>query len=454
MLPTRQRRIARVMSTGSGLAVDLGTAPPVLLDLTPDRKVSRIHARLYYELGTWWLEPLSQSGKVYLNSVPLSAAAELEPADVIRAGDTLIAVDFQTVAIEPADGTIESRLAADETQPDLGVREDRRLQILNRVSTIVAESTSRQSVVEGMIRELGDAFPRSSRRTLMLIEDKELVPRAFWPPDQSRISFTLARRAIQMRQSLHWTGTVNGQTRSSSLVDVTDALYAPMIVAGAPIGVLHVDSVAAQPVFTEPDLQLLTVVATTVGAALRDSGAASETPSLLFLGIPFLRPRRARFCRWPGGGSAPAIAPKSGWTNACRPETSGAANSPKRSRIRTPWSWWSRRQSLASEWVQWEVTEAQTHTSPSPVLFEPCDLPAWLSSIQYADASSNRDNAVRELAARAGGANGEGGAQHEQRYPFSSRRPPRRPSGSNPCHPWRSEKILSLRGSATSGRSR
>ena len=57
VLPTRQRRIARVMSTGSGLAVDYGTAPPVLLDLTPDRKISRIHARLYYELGTWWLEP-------------------------------------------------------------------------------------------------------------------------------------------------------------------------------------------------------------------------------------------------------------------------------------------------------------------------------------------------------------------------------------------------------------
>jgi len=38
VLPTRQRRIARVMSTGSGLAVDPGTAPPVLLDLTPDRE--------------------------------------------------------------------------------------------------------------------------------------------------------------------------------------------------------------------------------------------------------------------------------------------------------------------------------------------------------------------------------------------------------------------------------
>ena len=52
------------------------------------------------------------------------------------------------------------------------------------------------------------------------------------------------------------------------------------------------------------------------------------------------------------------------------------------------------RQSLASEWVQWEVTEARTHHKPIlPVLFEPCDLPAWLSSIQYADATSNRDNA-------------------------------------------------------------
>jgi len=59
-------------------------------------------------------------------------------------------------------------------------------------------------------------------------------------------------------------------------------------------------------------------------------------------------------------------------------------------------------QSVASEWVQWEVTEAQTHHKAIlPVLFEPCDLPAWLSSIQYADATGNRDNAIRELAARA-----------------------------------------------------
>ena len=304
-LPIRQRRTARVMNTGSGIAVDQGTAPPVLFDLTPDRKVSRLHARLYYELGTWWLEPLSTTGKVYLNTVPLGAAAELEPADVIRTGDTLIAVDFETVAVEPADGTIESRLSADETQPDLGVREDRRLQILNRVSSIVAESTSRQSVVEGMIRELGDAFPRSSRRTLMLIEDKELVPRAFWPPDQSRISFTLARRAIQMRQSLRWTGTVNGQAPSSSLIDVTDALYAPMIVAGAPIGVLHVDSVAAAANLHR------------TGPATVDRGGnyGGRSPARLrgdlggyvhaaAVGIHFLCARRARVCRWPGGRPA------------------------------------------------------------------------------------------------------------------------------------------------------
>jgi hypothetical protein len=60
------------------------------------------------------------------------------------------------------------------------------------------------------------------------------------------------------------------------------------------------------------------------------------------------------------------------------------------------------RVSLASEWVRWEVTEAQTRQKPIlPVLFEACDLPDWLSSIQYADASSSRENAVRELAARA-----------------------------------------------------
>jgi hypothetical protein len=401
-LPLRQRRIPRVFLTGNDAAADPGVAPPILLDLTPDSKISRVHARLYYEMGTWWLEPLSSVNKIYLNAAPLESVAQLEPADIIRTGDTLIAINFQPTSTEPDSGTIENAIAVDETQPDLHIREDRRLEILNRVSGIIAQSSSRQSVVDGVIRQLGDAYPKSSRRTLVLIEDRELVARAFWPPDQSRISFTLARRALQTRESLHWHRKLDDATSAHSLIDVTDALYAPMIVSGAALGVLHVDSVAAQPIFSKSDLELLTILATTIGGALREVGVGttdglSGLPSVFVSYAHRQRVvvdrlvsdlRRNRVKVWvderlqSGDQWRNELASAIARTNALVVVVSA--------------------DSIASEWVQWEVGEAKKANKPVlPIMFENCDLPDWLSSIQYAKAHENYENAVRELAERA-----------------------------------------------------
>jgi hypothetical protein len=401
-LPVRRRRTPTVFFGADASHHDPGTVQAVLLDLTPDRKVSRLHARLYYELSTWWIEPLSKTNRVYLNSAALNAVAELEPGDVVRTGDTLIAIDFPSASTEPGPGTIEASISADETLINLDVSEDRRLEILNRVSSVVARSSSRQGVVEGMIRELGDAYPQSSRRTLMLIEEREIVPRAFWPPDRSRVSFTLSRRAIQRQQSLRWTRRLDGSTLATSLIDVTDALYSPMIVGGKVLGVLHIDSVAAQPIFSTPDLQLLTVLATTIGAALRETGVAAtdlleRLPSVF---VSYAHSQRTFVDRIVADLRRRRIKV---WVD-------------ERLRSGDPWReelanviagsdalvFVVSRDSIASPWTKWEMEQALAKSKPVfPVLFESCDLPDWLSGIQYADAIKHYENAVTELAERA-----------------------------------------------------
>jgi hypothetical protein len=399
-LPERRRGIAKFFSGGNQSHYDSGTVEPVLLDLSPDRTVSRLHARLYYDLSTWWIEPLKPANKVYLNTTLLGAAVELEPGDVVRAGETLIEVGFSSPT-EPDQGRIETTISADETLSDLDVREDRRLEILNRVSAVVARARSREGVIEGMMGELGDAYPKSARRTLMLIEDREIVPRAYWPPDRSHTSFTLARRAIKTQQSLRWTRQPGGAI-ATSLVDVTDALYAPMIVGGQVLGVLHVDSVAAQPVFSAFDLQLLTVLATTVGAALRLTGIA-ETDRLERLASVFVSYahsqhrfaerivadlRRHRVKVWVDE----RLQTGDPWRDEIAKVIAGC----------DALVFVVSRDSITSQWTKFEMDKAIEHNKPVlPILCEPCDLPDWLSGIQYADAVKDYDNAVSELAERA-----------------------------------------------------
>jgi hypothetical protein len=236
----------------------------------------------------------------------------------------------------------------------------------------------------------------------MLIEDREVVPRAFWPPDRSRISFLLARQAIQTQQSLRWRRKLDGSTVALSLIDVTDALYSPMIVGGKALGVLHVDSVAAQPIFSTSDLQLLTVLATTIGAALRETGIAAadlleRLPSVfvsyahtqrIFVDRIVADLRRRRVKVW--------VDERLQSGDLWREELARViARSDALVFVVS-------RDSIASEWTRWEMEQALANNKPVlPVLFESCDLPDWLSSIQYADAVKDYDNAVRELAERA-----------------------------------------------------
>jgi hypothetical protein len=242
-IPIRRRHHQVTVIAGGGqIAVDDGRVPAILFDLTPDRKVSRPHARLYYDLSTWWVEPLGKTNPVYLNSLAIASAAQLKHGDLLRLGESLIGIDLPGGRPEPDAGVIDSTLPADDTLPETAIAEDRRLLTLNRIMGMIAHSGSRQSVVDGLIHELGDAFPKASRRTLLLIEKQELVPRAFWPPDECRISFMLARDAIRKRESIHWRRDPKVAV-SPSLVEVTDALYAPMIFREKPIGLLHVDNV-------------------------------------------------------------------------------------------------------------------------------------------------------------------------------------------------------------------
>jgi predicted component of type VI protein secretion system len=148
---------------------------PIHLDLSPDVRVSRPHVRLFYNLSTWWVEDLASKHGTKLNGELINQAKSLSPGDQLQMGDTFVRVEFAKVDVDPGPGTVESHFSSDETQPPASVPEDKRLEVLARISAIAAHSQG-QAMLEGFLREIATAFPQSERRTILLIQDRELVP--------------------------------------------------------------------------------------------------------------------------------------------------------------------------------------------------------------------------------------------------------------------------------------
>jgi GAF domain-containing protein len=179
----------------------------------------------------------------------------------------------------------------DEAEPPSGFPEDRRLEILAAVSRQTAFARDRSALVTGVLRELEAAFPKAERKTIFLVEDGELIADAFWPPDRSYASFTLARRAVKSRQALLWIRHADPESLlAASLADTVSALYAPMLCGGRVVGAIHLDSTAVGVVFDQRDLDLLAVIANTAGPALRS--VCQETCDLPSAFISYAREDR------------------------------------------------------------------------------------------------------------------------------------------------------------------
>lgn len=245
---------------------------PIHLDLSPDLKVSRPHARLYYDLGTWWVEDLGSKYGTFLNGEKISKVTELLPNDSLQFGETSVRIEFSALDTYPGSGKIESHVDTDECRAPQQVLTRNQLAIFEKLSNIIGHSKNRDAKLERLLDTLKDAFPTSDRQTVLLVKGKELRPQVFWPPDEAHASLTLARTAITSKQAILWVHQTISQDKpiSSSLEGTLAAMYAPMLSGGKIIGVVHVDSVSLDTAFNDNDLKFLSCIANFMAAALQD----------------------------------------------------------------------------------------------------------------------------------------------------------------------------------------
>src|SRR5260370_8433283 len=68
---------------------------PLVLDLSPDKKISRLHARVWKEDGLYWIEDCQSSRGTLLNNIEIKGQGKqkLQVNDMICAGETTLRVE-------------------------------------------------------------------------------------------------------------------------------------------------------------------------------------------------------------------------------------------------------------------------------------------------------------------------------------------------------------------------
>ena len=262
------------------------------LDLTPDRSVSRPHARIYVEGHETWIEDLNSMRGTKLNGDEIKGKGKwkLRTGDVIEVGETSLRMTLAVSAERPAQDDDRTRLiethasgeppaktAEERTEitttiaADQGViasvanvhsHEAQRLELLYGLPLQFGEQTQLDVLFRAIVKRLVEVIP-GARRGALLLQDRrsgELLLKAHQPEGEPAVSLSLARRAMEKKEGFLWCRGID-LSRSQTDLNMQSGMYAPLLWKGDALGVVSIDNADARNAFDVDDLKLLVAVA-------------------------------------------------------------------------------------------------------------------------------------------------------------------------------------------------
>jgi adenylate cyclase len=254
------------------------------IDLTPDLRVSRPHARISFAEGQYWIEDLGSANGTAVDGQAIKGFGKvrLEPAQKIAISDTILEIEIpRAMTDHPLGWEMADRTLVDTHDNLLDIAESidatasvfsvgrpidperaQGLALLYELPLRFGEKTELDTLFQTIIERLVEIIPAASRGALLL-EDQvsgELLLKAHIPAGQPAVSMSLASRAISRRQGFIW--RQGSDPSQSQLLSRSKAgMYVPLIWKGRVIGVACVDNSDGGTLFTRDDLRLMLAVA-------------------------------------------------------------------------------------------------------------------------------------------------------------------------------------------------
>jgi adenylate cyclase len=261
---------------------------PPLLDLSPDKKISRLHARIWEQDGCHWIEDLQSSHGTLLNNVEIKGQGKqkVKPGDVIGAGETSLCLESlecretRTNYLEFGEAlatddrrtetvvNIEQALDATSLDPvasqNMGDAAAKRLKLVCELPLLFAAKTELEDLLPTIVNCLVDLVPHAQSWALALREPKTsaLLLKAYRSKGDPHLSESLSRRAMKDRKAFVWnravTQDISGTVLQSALVT---GMYAPLLWQDDAFGVICAESRSLEGTFTEEDLRMTVFMA-------------------------------------------------------------------------------------------------------------------------------------------------------------------------------------------------
>jgi len=252
---------------------------PVDLDLTPDQKVSRPHARVWVDAGAYWIEDLTSSRGTQLNGEEIKGKRRLQAGDTIRIGETTLRVEIPTAQVDP-NATLPREAAAAEPDikiaaalsanvaplaPPEGAATDRaRLALLYELPLQFGAEIQLETLLQKIVERLVDVIPGAARGALLLRDSDKDTPllKAHVPAGKPSVSENLARRAMEKREGFIWRRSDEDKVSGSiARYQIETGMYAPLLWRDKALGAICVDNPQPDSTFTDDDLRLMLTVA-------------------------------------------------------------------------------------------------------------------------------------------------------------------------------------------------
>lgn len=259
------------------------------VDLRPDMKVSRKHARVWIEDDQYWIEDLNSKQGTKVNGIEIRGKGKwkLYADDSIVMGETTL-----TVVVPPVQLAVTELLSFSTSARSLDDSEDildavefslastkyvtgdleQRLALFYELPFQLGAETRIESLLQLVVERVVDVI-QSAKRGAVLVKDRatgRLTLKAHLPPGNPAVSKTMANQAMERRKAFVWppqTQTALEHSQSSiadaaSLqsmhrYEIESAMYAPLLWNDEVLGVLCVDNSEACPPFVKDDLLLL-----------------------------------------------------------------------------------------------------------------------------------------------------------------------------------------------------
>lgn len=261
---------------------------PLLLDLSSDKRISRVHARVWKADGVYWIEDRQSAHGTLLNNVEIKGEGKqkIQAGDLIVAGETTLRVE----SLESRDAfaqtnylEIGASLLPDET--DVGVNIARDLDATNFDPALAKGSGDTRALRLKLICEvplqfavktqLGELLPTIVDRLVELIPNAEswalalrdpqtnvLLLKAHRSKHDPHISETLSRRAMGERKAFIWNRAITGDSSGTILQSaIITGMYAPLLWQDEAFGVICAESRSLENIFSEEDLRLIVFMA-------------------------------------------------------------------------------------------------------------------------------------------------------------------------------------------------